>query len=223
MSHSTSSQFAKIQAMDNFTPTKIRIAIAEDQPKLLHTLLEALGIFEEVEVSITATNGKELIRKLQQAITLPTVILMDIEMPVMDGILATEAISNQFPEIKIIMLTVFDGTEKIFQSIVAGASGYLLKGDRTHKIVQAVIDAKEGRLPMSPSIASKYLQLMRSIPASEKAPQDFGLTKREVEILEYISQAYSCQKIHVSSKAEAVQLVMKNHASEGFSAFLKQF
>ncbi|MFT5917542.1 MAG: hypothetical protein ACI81T_004059, partial [Bacteroidia bacterium] len=88
---------------------------------------------------------------------------------------------------------------------------------------QAVIDAKEGRLPMSPSIASKYLQLMRSIPASEKAPQDFGLTKREVEILEYISQAYSCQKIHVSSKAEAVQLVMKNHASEGFSAFLKQF
>ncbi len=233
MSQLTSSQLAKIEAMDNSTPAKIRIAIAEDQPKLLQTLLEALGIFEEVEVSITAANGKELIQKLEQAITLPSVILMDIEMPIMDGISTTKSISNQFPDIKIIMLTVFDDTEKIFQSIVAGASGYLLKGDRTHKIVQAVIDAQEGRLPMSPSIAAKSLQLMRSIPASEKAPEDFGLTKREVEILEYISQAWNYQKIadklfisvntvrnhihkiyqkiHVSSKAKAVQMIMKNN------------
>ena len=133
MSYLTSSQLAKIHAMDNMTPNKIRIAIAEDQPKLLHTLLEALEIFEEVEVSITATNGKELIQKLQQAITLPAVILMDIEMPVMDGIATTESISNQFPDIKIIMLTVFDDTEKIFQSIVAGI-GLFAERRPTHKL-----------------------------------------------------------------------------------------
>jgi len=218
--------------MNEASPQKTRIAIAEDQPKLLQTLLEALAIFEEVEVAFVAENGKQMLEKLQQAVILPSVILMDIEMPIMDGIATTEAVSNQFPNIKIIMFTVFDDTEKIFQSIVAGASGYLLKGDRTHKLVQAVIDAQEGRLPMSPSIAAKSLQLMRSIPSSEKTPQDFGLTNREIEILEHLSQAWSYQKIadtlfiststvrnhihkvyqkiHVSSKAEAVQLVMKN-------------
>ena len=212
---------------------KIRIAISEDQPKLLKTFLEALEIFDEVEVLFVAENGKEVLRKLAQAVRLPQVILMDIEMPVMDGIEATKLVKEQYPAIQIIMLTVFDDMEKIFQSILAGASGYLLKGDKTHKIVQAVIDAQEGRLPMSPEIAAKSLQLMRSIPASEKTPEDFGLTKREVEILEHLSQAWSYQKIadklfiststvrnhihkiyqkiHVGSKAEAVQMAMKHN------------
>lgn len=214
------------------TAPKIRIAIAEDQPKLLKTLREALQFFEEVEVAFEAINGKELLQKLMQSVRLPEVILMDIEMPIINGIEATQQVKANYPDINILMLTVFDDAEQIFQAILAGASGYLLKGERVTKIVQAIQDVQEGRLPMSPDIAGKALQLMRSIPASEKTPQDFGLTKREVEILEYIAQAWSYQKIadklfispstvrnhihkiyskiHVSSKAEAVQLVMKH-------------
>ena len=214
---------------------KIKVAYVDDKPRLLQVMSEALAMFDEVEMVFTARNGQEALDKLAGKAPFPDVILMDIEMDGIDGITATREIREILPEIKIIMLTVFDDSEKIFEAILAGASGYLMKDEKPSKVVAAIEDAMEGRAPMSPVIAMKTLDLLRSQRQAEinrDTPQDFGLTSREIQILEEISLGLTYQKIaeklfispktvrnhieniykklHVHSKVEAVQLAMKN-------------
>lgn len=212
----------------------IKIAIVEDKPQLLRTLKEALSMFEEVEVLFTARHGKEAIDKLVTLPTKPEVILMDIEMDVMDGIATTRQAKQYFPKVHIIMLTVFDQEDKIFDAILAGASGYMLKGEKPSRIVQAIEDAKEGRLPMSPLVARKTLALLKNQPKQPDllALNDFELTAREVEILEFVAKGKThtyiaeqlfispktvrnhihniYKKLQVNSKGEAINLALKN-------------
>lgn len=184
----------------------IQVAIIDDKPELLKTFSEALSFFEEVKVIFTARHGKEAIDKVNTASQKPDVILMDIEMDVMDGIAATTTIKKEHPNIKIIMLTVLDNEDKIFEAIVAGASGYLLKDERPTKILQAIEDAHEGRMPMSPLVASKTLFLLKKGAENSKLKrtEDFNLTPREIEILEHIAQGKTyrqiAEKIFVSPK-----------------------
>ena len=140
---------------------KINIAIAEDNDFLAKSLLEKLNMFsDKFNVVFRATNGGEIVEFAKTNNTFQ-VILMDIEMPKMDGIKATELISKFRPEIKTIILTVFDDDEKIFNAIKAGASGYLLKDESVEKIIDGINVVLEGGAPMSASIASKTLQLLR--------------------------------------------------------------
>ena len=173
---------------------KIKLAVAEDNPNLARALKENIASFENVELLFVAANGMEAIQKMSSA--LPDVILMDIHMPVMDGIEATRRINHLFPQVKIIMLTVFDETDKIFDSIMAGATGYLLKDEKPGKILGALEEAMEGGAPMSSLIASKSLQLIRrgtASPPTEK--KDYKLSGREVEILELIAKGENYQQI----------------------------
>lgn len=173
---------------------KIKLAVAEDNPNLARALKENIASFENVELLFVAANGMEAIQKMSSA--LPDVILMDIHMPVMDGIEATRRINHLFPQVKIIMLTVFDETDKIFDSIMAGATGYLLKDEKPGKILGALEEAMEGGAPMSSLIASKSLQLVRrgtASPPTEK--KDYKLSEREVEILELIAKGENYQQI----------------------------
>jgi DNA-binding NarL/FixJ family response regulator len=165
---------------------KINIAIAEDNDFLAKSLLEKLNIFSDKFTIVNrARNGEEIVEFAKSNNNFQ-VILMDIEMPKMDGIKATQIISKLKPDVKIIILTVFDDDEKIFNAIKAGANGYLLKDESVDKIVDGINVVLEGGAPMSAPIASKTLQLLKRTDKIEPAftDEDFNLSKREIEILE---------------------------------------
>ncbi|SNT00905.1 two component transcriptional regulator, LuxR family [Ekhidna lutea] len=211
----------------------VKIGLADDNPKLLQSLTKGLKKYEHIHLEFLAINGQEVLDNLEKKNI--DVMLMDINMPVMNGIEATQKLKDKFPDIKVIMLTVFDENDKIFDSILAGASGYLLKDVKTIQIIEAIEDVLEGGAPMSPEIATRILGLLRGKTSGELQKQradKFGLTEREIEILQEIaSGAHYNQiaeklfispktvrkhieniyaKLHVHNKVEAIQLAMKH-------------
>ncbi len=224
---------ADLEHLWKMADMKITIGITEDNPELMKSILEKLNLFDNVEVLWVAEHGDAALTKAEEH--LPDLILMDINMPVMNGIEATRRLAGKYPQLKILMLTVFDESEKIFESIMAGASGYLLKDERPQRLIQAIEDAIDGGAPMSPAIAAKALNLIkfnvRGVATSTEV-LDFGLTKRELEILEHIGQGDNYQqiadalyvspktvrkhieniyrKLQVHNKVEAVQLALKH-------------
>ena len=211
----------------------LRIAYAEDNHFLAKSIEEKLSFFDDLKLKYRAINGADLLEKLGEDHNVD-VILMDIQMPTMDGIAATAEVKQRYPQIKIIMLTVFDDEESIFNAIRAGANGYLLKDEKPDTIHQSIHDIMNGGAPMSAIIASKSLEILRNperLMKTEEAP-DFQLTKRETEILEQLSKGLSYQligenlfispatvrkhieniyrKLQVHNKMEAVQLAMKH-------------
>lgn len=174
----------------------VRIAIVEDNAALREQLLQNLSAFTEIEITFTAANGAEAVEGLSACEKLPQVLLMDIEMPVMNGIEATRIITTH-TDIKILMLTVFDTDEKIFEAIKAGAAGYLLKDSKPHRIVSAIEDVLDGGAAMTPSIAWKTLNLLRK--ATESAtlptPDDYNLSARETELLHLLVEGHTYQQI----------------------------
>jgi len=169
---------------------KIKVAIAEDNNLLAESIREKLELFpDDIEFKYRAGNGVDLVKKLNADSSVDT-ILMDIEMPEMDGIEATQQVTKLFPHIKIIMLTVFDDEDKIFRSIQAGAMGYLLKDETPDKICDGIKEIMDGGAPMSPAIATKALTLLRNPHKliDEESTEEFDLTKRETEVLSKLSQ-----------------------------------
>src|SRR5690606_24009258 len=140
---------------------KIHVAIVEDNTFLLKTIKEKLSFFPDIEVVLHAANGSDLLEKIKSNNQID-VVLMDIEMPIMNGIQATELLKQKFPHIKVIMLTVFDNDENIFNSIKVGADGYLLKEVPPKELYDGIIDTLSGGAAMTPSIAAKTLKLLRN-------------------------------------------------------------
>lgn len=174
----------------------IKIAITEDNILSQRTLEEKLSGYEDIAIVNTAKNGIELldILALNSKIDL---ILMDIEMPLMNGIEATEIIRQKFPQIKIVMITIYDDDDHIFNAIKAGADSYILKETRAEKIYETIIDTLNGGSVMSPSIALKTLQLLKS--ATYSTPkieiEKITLSERETEILEQLSKGITNKRI----------------------------
>lgn len=172
----------------------ITLGIAEDNANLRRSVIKNLDLFEEVEVLFVGANGIEVLKHLEEH--QPDLILMDINMPGMNGIEATRQVRENHPNIKVMMLTVFDEDDKIFQSILAGASGYLLKDEKPTRLLEAIEECLDGGAPMSPVIASKALQLLRGREAEKrKNAEDFSLTKRELEILQKTSEGLTNNQI----------------------------
>jgi len=167
----------------------IKLAIVDDNPFLQKTVQDKLSFFEEIELKFKANDGVDLLQKLEKNHNLD-LILMDIEMPKMNGIEATEAVKNRYPQIKIIMLTVFDNDENIFKSIKAGADGYLLKEINPDELHNAIVETLNGGAAMTPSIALKTLKLLREpVIFDDAIPcEDIVLTTREIEVLEQLSK-----------------------------------
>lgn len=175
----------------------IKIAIAEDNSLLAKSIEEKIGFFpDELKFKFRGINGKDLIDKLTQDSNVD-VILMDIQMPDMNGIEATEIISNKFPHIKIIMLTVLDDETYIFKAIQAGANGYILKDEPPKMLLESIIEITQGGAPMSAGIALKALKLLRNpIQADENIPnEDLDLTNREIEVLTQLSKGFEYKQI----------------------------
>ena len=174
----------------------LKIAIAEDNSFLAKAVIEKLSFFNDLDYKFKGINGAELIGKLEVNHNID-VILMDIQMPEMDGITATEIIKNKYPHIKIIMLTVFDDDENIFKAIKAGANGYLLKEIDAENLHKCIIEVINGGAPMTPSIALKTLNLLRNplIINTTDEIEKIKLTNRETEILEHLSKGLNYNEI----------------------------
>ena len=214
----------------------IKIAIAEDNSFLLKAILDKLSFFDEVEVKFSAVNGLELLEKLDKDSNVH-LILMDIEMPKMNGIEAVAQVSQKYPQIKNIMLTVIDNDEHIFKAIQAGANGYFLKEVDPKTLHHGIMDTLKGGAAMTPSVAMKALKLLRNPPDFSQPVEEIKLTAREIEILEQTSKGLNYnqigenlfispktvrkhteniyQKLQVHSKLEAVQKAVKNRIIEG--------
>lgn len=212
----------------------LKLAIVDDNTFLIHAIKEKLSFFEDITIRHTALNGSELLTKLEESHGID-IILMDIEMPVLDGIETTQIVKQKYPHIKIIMLTAFDNDENIFNAIKAGADGYLLKEINPKDLYSGIKETMDGGAAMNPSIAMKTLKLLRN-PLSienEKDKEDISLSKREVEVLEQLSSGLSYtqiasnlflspstirkhieniyKKLQVHSKIEAVQKAKRHN------------
>ncbi len=175
----------------------LKICIAEDNYFLVKTIKEKLSFFDDISIKFHANNGAELIGKLEDNHNID-VILMDIQMPEMDGIKATELVKNKYPQIKVIMLTVVDDDECVFKAIKAGANGYLLKEIDAENLYNSIIEVTEGGAPMTPSIALKTLNLLRNPNLSKEKEKDLDnikLSKRETEILIQLSKGLNYNNI----------------------------
>lgn len=167
----------------------IKLGIIDDNTFLLKAVKEKLSFFDDFSIKFTAVNGIDLLEKLEQRHNVD-LLLMDIEMPGMNGIEATEIVKQKYPQIKVIMLTVFDNDENIFKSIKAGADGYLLKEVNPKDLRQGILDTMGGGATMTPSIALKTLRLFRNPVDFDTVPDPDAvkLTAREVEVLEQLSK-----------------------------------
>lgn len=173
-----------------------KIVIVDDNVFLQKAIAEKLSFFEDLTCKFTANNGLDLLEKLDVNHNID-LILMDIEMPKMNGIEATRQIKTKYPHIKIIMLTAFDNDENIFMSIKAGADGYLLKEVNPQALHDGILDTLQGGATMTPSIALKTLKLFRN-PLTLESKQDaecIQLTVREIEVLDQLSKGLQYHKI----------------------------
>lgn len=170
----------------------LKIAIVDDNSFLIKTIKEKLSFFEDIAVKHTSINGSDLLNKLEENHNLD-IILMDIEMPVLNGIETTQIIKQKYPHIKVIMLTVFDNDENIFNAIKAGADGYLLKEIDPESLYNGIKDTLNGGAAMNPSIALKTLKLLRN-PIDIENPvekEEISLSSREIDVLEQLAAGLS--------------------------------
>ena len=174
----------------------VHIALVDDNVYLLKALKAKLALFKDLKVVLVAGDGKEVALNLERYAQVD-MVLMDIEMPGLNGIETTTLIKSRYPQVKVIMLTVFDNDENIFRAIKAGADGYLLKEIDAQELYNAIIETLKGGAMLSPSIASKTLKLFRNSELMDQVPNkdDFNLSAREVEVLEQLSKGIKYEMI----------------------------
>jgi DNA-binding NarL/FixJ family response regulator len=213
----------------------IHIALVDDNPMNRQSLAKMLTQTGEINILFTANDGQDFLNKMKSnEYALKTqLVLMDIDMPMLDGIETVRAASELYPSVAYIMLTVFDDDDKIFEAIKAGAVGYLLKDESVEAIISGIIETvRLGGSPMSPRIARRALQLLAN-PPKEAKKEATELSAREMQILELMVEGLDYKetaaklylstytvrahiyniykKLHVCSKAEAVRLAMKKN------------
>ena len=167
----------------------IKTVIVDDNTFLIKAIQEKLSFFDDIQIKFTALDGSDLLTKISNNHNID-VILMDIDMPFLNGIEATEIIKNKYPHIKVIMLTVFDNDENIFKAIKAGADGYFLKEVNPQELYNGIQETLSGGAGMTPSIALKTLKLLREplVFDDSIAKEEISLTTREIEVLEQLSK-----------------------------------
>lgn len=202
---------------------KKRITIIEDNVSIREGFRAVLDTIEKYEVMNLYSNCEDALANLDQ--DQPDVVLMDIELPGIDGIAGTIRIKKQLPNCIVLIITVLEDSEKVFRSLCAGAGGYIVKNSNISEIVQNIDEALAGGAPMSLSIARMVVQSFRQ-------QQDSPLTERETQVLQSIAEGKSYSKIaldlyvsketirshikniyrklEVSSKADAIKIANSN-------------
>ncbi len=208
----------------------IRVVIFEDNKSLRNGLYQLIEGSEGFVCAGAFEDCIDLFKNIEQ--TKPDVILMDIQMPGINGIDAVIMLREKYPDLKILMQTIFEDSEKIFQSILAGASGYILKNTSPSRILDFIKETYEGGAPFSPSVATKVLKMVAGQSRAVRH-HNFNLSEREKEILSCLVKGMSykliasaCfisidtvrghirniyEKLHVHSKGEAVATAIKSN------------
>ena len=204
----------------------IKVGIIEDNAALRNSLTKLINSHDNMACVMSVNSLMHIVSDLVNA--MPNVLLMDIGLPNISGIEGVKMVKMNFPEIQILMFTVFEDEDKIFDAIRFGASGYLLKKTPPDEIVSSIVELSEGGAPMTASIARKVIQ---SFQQPVVAQEDYSLTAREKEILYALVEGLSYKKIadkyflsistirthicniyeklHVNSKSQAVAKVLK--------------
>ncbi len=183
------------------------ISIFEDNDKLRDLIEMLIGSSNEFTVKGTYSNTKDIVQKVIE--NQPDVIIMDIDMPEYNGIEGVREVKKYFPDVKIIMHTVFDDDDRLFTCLSLGADGYILKKDAPTFLFNAIKEVLSGGAPMSAGIATRVLQTFRK---AEKPTNNYHLTEREKQILELLTKGFSYRMIgiecHIS--IETVRRHLKN-------------
>ena len=207
----------------------IKVIIFEDNRSLRQGLYQLISGSDGFQCLGAYEDCLDLLQNIED--TKPDVVLMDIQMPGINGIEAVRILREKYPALKILMQTIFEDNEKIFQSILAGASGYILKNTSPARILDFIKETYEGGAPMSPSVATKVLKIVASQSTSETV-NIFNLSEREKEVLSCLVKGMSYKlianacfisidtvrghirniydKLHVHSKSEAVATAIKS-------------
>lgn len=205
----------------------IRIFAYDDNLERLSSLKALISLSDNLEYVGNAENCENVLLEMEKYS--PDVVLMDLNMPISDGIAGLKIIKTHFPQIKVLIQTAYDDSQKIFTSISNGASGYILKSDNPNRILQAIEEVNEGGASMNPAIAKRVLAYF--MPSKEAEV----LTPREQEVLKFLAEGFSYkmiadklgvsystvnshikhiyEKLHISSLGEAISWFYKNNPS----------
>jgi len=181
----------------------IRVLIVDDHQLFRRGVSSLLAGREDIEVVGEANNGAEAVERAREL--MPDVVLMDIKMPELDGIAATKQLKAEMPYVRIMMLTVSETDEDLFEAIKAGASGYLLKNVDPDHLVASVLQVQRGEVPIAPTMAAKILRELTT--PSETSIQ--ALTSRERQVLELLASGMANKEIAFTLKIS--ENTVKNH------------
>ncbi len=209
-----------------------KIALCEDNESFRESLTQFIEDTPGFSITASLSSAQEVISIIRK--DLPDLILMDIDMPGLSGIQATNLIKLHFPEVQVLILTVYEDEEKIFNAILAGASGYLLKKTPPSRIIESIKEIREGGASMSSSIVKKVLSYFQQ--NTQQRSNEYTLSQRELTILKclvngdsYKMIADNCdisigtvrshinniyKKLHINSKSEAVAKAIKERLVE---------
>lgn len=216
-----------LKSMSETTTTPIKTAIIEDQDDIREGLASLIGFTPGFKCTGSYQSMEEALDRIKMNV--PDVVLSDIGLPGMDGIQGIKILKEKYPNILILMITVYDDDERIFDALCAGANGYLLKRTPPMRLLESLREAVDGGSPMSPEVASKVIRLFREFRPPETV--DYDLTPHEMRLLKllvdghnyntaakelknsvntvkfYIKRIY--EKLQVHSKSEAVAKALK--------------
>jgi DNA-binding NarL/FixJ family response regulator len=169
----------------------VKVSIIEDDDWIRENLASQIGQAEGFTCVSSFSNGEEALNRIQES--MPDVVLMDINLPRMNGIECVKKLKLLLPSTQVLMLTVYEDSEKIFDSLLAGASGYLLKRTPQAEIIEAIADVHRGNSPMTGHIARKVVQYFNVRGNAETEIQK--LSKREKEVLDQLAQGMAYKEI----------------------------
>jgi DNA-binding NarL/FixJ family response regulator len=192
----------------------IRLLICDDQVFVCEGLRAILSTAADIEVVGLAYDGEEACE--QVAALHPQIVLMDLKMPVLNGIQATRIIHEKFPDVRILVLTTYDFDEWVFQAVRAGANGYLLKDTPRDQLFAAIRGTVEGKSYIDPSVAPRLLdQLHEGLPALKNSEAAHLLSERELEVLGLVAQGLSNSEI--AQRLFLSEGTVKNYVSAIFT------
>ncbi|MDQ3034937.1 MAG: response regulator transcription factor [Myxococcota bacterium] len=191
--------------------TRIRVLVVDDQSLFREGLRSVLSADPELEVVGEAANGQEALAACERLS--PDVVLMDMQMPVLDGVAATRRLQVQQPRCKVVVLTTFDDDEVIFEGLRAGAVGYLLKDATAARLGEAIRAAARGESFLQPSVASKVIAELSRLRARPAAPASL-VTARELEVLQRLGRGASNKEI--AAALFVTEGTIKNHVTSIF-------
>ena len=170
----------------------IRVLVADDQALFREALTTLLEVQPGIEAVGEAGNGEEAVRRSDEL--RPDVVLMDLRMPVLDGIAATARLRAEQPDVQVLALTTFDDDEDVFAALRAGAVGYLLKDVSSARLVEALVAASRGESVLQPSVAAKVVARVARMP-QDAPPPEHPLTDREVDVVRLLAEGRSNREI----------------------------